>query len=49
MRDFQLAQEIQHTAQIAEYQKKVAEKMEKLKFEMFEKMKRRGAALHGEV
>jgi len=27
----------------------VAEKMEKLKFEMFEKMKRRGAALHGEV
>lgn len=43
-KDFQKAQSITPSAQIAEYQKKVAEKMEKLKFELLEKMKRRGTA-----
>jgi hypothetical protein len=33
---------------IAEYQKKVMEKTEKLKAEMVEKMKRKGQALVGE-
>ena len=43
-KDFQKAQSINPSAQIAEYQKKVAEKMEKLKFELLEKMKRKGTA-----
>ena len=44
-RDFSKAQDITPSAQIGEYQKKVDEKMEKLKFEMLEKMKRRGDQL----
>lgn len=48
MKDFSKAQDIQPTAQITEYQKKVAEKMDKLKLEMIEKMKRKGAAVLNE-
>jgi tetratricopeptide (TPR) repeat protein len=44
-KDFDKAQQLQFSQQIAEYQKKVAEKLEKLKFEMIEKMKRRGQSL----
>ena len=46
-RDFERAQQIQFSQQIQEYQKKVFEKLEKLKFEMIEKMKRRGQSLLG--
>lgn len=44
VRDFQKAQSITPSPQIADYQKKALEKMEKLKFELIEKMKRRGTA-----
>lgn len=44
-KDFNLAQSIQFTPLIAEYQKKVQEKLEKLRVEMVEKMKRKGKAL----
>ena len=48
VRDFQKAQSITPSPQIADYQKKALEKMEKLKFELIEKMKRRGTASENE-
>lgn len=45
LKDFSLAQSLQFTQQIAEYQKKVLEKMDKIRTEMLEKMKRKGHML----
>jgi tetratricopeptide (TPR) repeat protein len=45
LKDFFHAQSLQPTQQISEYQKKVIEKMDKIRTEMLEKMKRKGHML----